>query len=288
MTLPPITLAENFSPIAGDYDVVFSDVWGVIHNGVKKNAEACDALAKFRAKGGHVVLITNAPRQNEVVRKQLAKLDIYEDVYDGIASSGDVTRAAIADRPGQSVFHIGPERDVSIFEGFGLTFKPIEQADYVVCTGLFNDDVETLDDYRATLEGMLARRQFMVCGNPDIVVDRGDTLVYCAGALAEFYANMGGEVTWAGKPYRPIYELARARAVAAGAKAQGMRGIAIGDSVRTDIKGAHAFGLDCLFITSGIHAEELGGRHNPDLKILHDMFTAAGEIPRAVMRVLAW
>ena len=135
----------------------------------------------------------------------------------------------------------------------------------MVCSGLDDDDVETPDDYRARLAAMRARKLFMVCGNPDVVVERGDKLVYCAGAIADLYAAMGGEVLYAGKPYRPIYDMALAKAQAArGRKVALSRVLAIGDSVRTDLKGAHAFGIDCLFVTAGIHAEELGGRERPD------------------------
>ena len=150
-----------------------------------------------------------------------------------------------------------------------MRFAPLESADYVVCSGLDDDEVETPEDYRARLETMLARKLFMVCGNPDVVVERGDRLVYCAGAIADLYATMGGEVLYAGKPYRPIYEMALAKAeAAAGRKAPLNRVLAIGDSVRTDLKGARTIGVDFLFVTSGIHAEELGGRERPDTAAL--------------------
>ena len=137
------------------------------------------------------------------------------ETYDAIVSSGDVTRSVIEQRRGQSLFHLGPERDRSIFTGLNVRFAPLESADYVVCTGLDDDESETPDDYRARLELMLERKLFMVCGNPDVVVERGDRLVYCAGALADLYATMGGEVLYAGKPYRPIYDMALAKAEAA-------------------------------------------------------------------------
>ena len=165
----------------------------------------------------------------------------------------------------------------------------MESADYVVCSGLDNDDVDTPEDYRARLEAMLARKLFMVCGNPDLVVERGPRLVYCAGAIADLYAGMGGEVLFAGKPYRPIYDMALGKAqAAAGRQVALSRVLAIGDSVRTDLTGARNIGVDFLFVTSGIHAEELGGREQPDREALDATFAAAGDRPKAVMRELTW
>src|SRR4029079_16641458 len=190
---------------------------------------------------------------------------------------------------GQTLYHLGPERDRSIFSGLDVHFAPPETADYVVCSGLENDEVETPDDYRARLEAMLARRLFMVCGNPDVVVERGSTLVYCAGAIADLYASMGGDVLYAGKTYPPIYEMAlKKAATAARHKIASGRVLAVGDSVRTDLKGAGAMGLDFLFVTSGIHAEELGSREEPDHAALTATFAAAGGMPKAVIRELTW
>ena len=285
--MPP--LIPHFSTLVPDYDALLCDVWGVVHNGIAAFPHACDALMRARARGAIVILITNAPRQSEVVARQLEKLHVPVETYDGIVSSGDVTRAVIEARPGQSVCHIGPERDRSIFTGVDVRLAPLERADYVVCSGLDNDDMETPQDYRARLETMLARQLFMVCANPDVVVERGDRLVYCAGAIADLYATMGGEVLYAGKPYRPIYDLALAKAqAAAGRKVAASRVLAIGDSVRTDVAGAVALGVDCLFLTAGIHAEELGGRDTPDPTVLGQIFAAAGFAPKAVMRRLVW
>jgi HAD superfamily hydrolase (TIGR01459 family) len=282
-------LIPHFSELAPDYDVVLCDLWGVVHNGVVVFPPPCDALMRARAAGATVVFITNAPRPNNVVARQMEHLHVPRETYDAIVSSGDVTRAVIESRKGQSVFHMGPERDVEIFTGLNVTFAPLESADYVVCSGLDDDEVETPDAYRERLEGMLARKQFLVCGNPDVIVERGDKVVYCAGSIADLYASMGGEVLYAGKPYRPIYELALAKAeAAAGRKISLKRVLAIGDSVRTDLRGAHGFGIDFMFVTSGIHAEDLGGRERPDTGALKATFAAAGDMPRAVMRQLTW
>jgi HAD superfamily hydrolase (TIGR01459 family) len=284
---PPFT--AHFATLAPAYDVVLCDVLGVVHNGVVAFADACGALARFRRQGGTVVLITNAPRPAEVVMALLDGLHVPRAAYDAIVSSGDVTRAIIAARAGQSVFHVGPARDVPMFEGLDAPLKPLASADYAVCSGLFDDTTESPQDYVGLIAAMRERGLAMVCANPDIVVERGDKLVYCAGAIADLYAAAGGSVLYAGKPYRPIYEqaLALARSLR-GRAAEQPRLLAIGDSVRTDLKGAAAFGIDCLFVTGGIHAEELGGRDRPDAAALGEVFAAAGLAPKAVMQRLVW
>ena len=289
MSADTSSFSSHFSTIAPDYDVLLSDVWGVVHNGVAAAPNACDALREFRNRGGTVVLITNAPRPGEFVQKFIDGLKVPRDSYDAIVSSGDVTRALIIERAGERVAHIGPARDIPIFEGLGAAVAPIESADYVVCSGLYDDTTEGPDDYDEIIATMLARKLPMICANPDIVVERGEHLVYCAGAIADRYSAKGGDVIYAGKPYRPIYD----QAMAAAAKARGRdtahgRVLAIGDSVRTDLKGAAAFGIDCLFVTAGIHAEELGGRDNPDATALSAMLKDAQVAPKLVMRQLVW
>ena len=288
VVLPPFT--PPFATLARGYDVALCDVWGVVHNGAAATSEACDALGRFRKQGGTVVLITNAPRPGEIVaRTTLDRLGVPRAAYDGIVSSGDVTRALIAARAGAPVFHIGPERDLGLFDGLDAPLAPLEDADYTVCSGLIDDTVETPQDYQDLIARMRARSLAMICANPDVVVERGDQLVYCAGAIADLYAAAGGDVVFAGKPYRPIYEEALALAEATrGKRAEHHRVLAIGDSVRTDVKGAAAFGIDCLFVIAGIHAEELGGRTDPDAAALAGIFAAAGVTPKAVMRHLIW
>jgi HAD superfamily hydrolase (TIGR01459 family) len=284
---PPFT--PHFSSLAATYDVVLCDVWGVVHNSLVASTDACTALTRFRGQGGTVILITNAPRPAAVVMTTLDELAVPRAAYDAIVSSGDVTRAVIAARAGERVFHVGPARDVPMFEGLDAPLAPIESADYVVCSGLFDDTTETPQDYVALIAAMRERDLPMVCANPDIVVERGDELVYCAGAIADLYAAGGGSVLYAGKPYRPIYQQALAAARAArGCDTEPARLLAIGDSVRTDLKGAAAFGIDCLFVTDGIHAEELGGRDRPNAAALDDIFAAAGLYPKAVTQRLVW
>jgi HAD superfamily hydrolase (TIGR01459 family) len=277
MTASPIK--THLGDLAPGYDAILSDVWGVVHNGLKATPEACAALAAFRKKGGQVVLITNAPRPREAVMKQIEQFGVPRDTYDDIVSSGDVTRSVIQSRPGQSLYHLGPDRDKPIFTGLDVQFAPLESADYVVCSGLENDDHETAEDYRPRLEKMLARKLFMVCGNPDVVVERGPRLVYCAGAIADLYKAMGGEVLYAGKPYRPIYELALSRVK--GKTPPLNRVLAIGDSLRTDFAGANSFGVDFVFLTAGIHAADFA-----DDAAMHKAF--GDKIPTAVMQKLTW
>jgi HAD superfamily hydrolase (TIGR01459 family) len=287
MTQPRIV--DHFATLAPAYDLVLCDVWGVVHNGMAAHREACEALSRFRERGGTVVLVSNSPRPGVPVVRQLDRFGVIRAAYDTVVTSGDVTRGVLAERPGANVFHVGPERDLPIFEGLDMHFTALEDADLVVCSGLFDDETETPEDYRDLLGKIRARDLTMVCANPDVVVERGDELAYCAGAIADLYAALGGEVIYAGKPYRPIYDLALDKGAALrGSAVELARVLAIGDSVRTDFTGALAVGIDCLFVTAGIHAEELGGRDQPDMTALTDMFAAAGALPKAVTRRLAW
>jgi HAD superfamily hydrolase (TIGR01459 family) len=286
MSAAPPLLIEHFGPLARDYDALLCDVWGVVHNGLAAFPETCAALEQFRQGGGSVVLISNAPRPGAGVIRMLDRLGVARSAYDRIVTSGDVTREFVARQAGH-VYHLGPERDRGIFSGLDIQFGPIETAEYVVCTGLFDDETEGPEDYRPLFAQMQARNLLMLCANPDLLVERGERLVYCAGALAELYGALGGNVLYAGKPHRPIYDEALA-AIEAVRGTRARRVLAIGDSVRTDLTGAFALGLDCLFVTGGIHAEELGPRDNPDLVRLGEIFAAANVRARAVMRRLVW
>ena len=288
MTVAP-PFIERFSTLAPSYDVVLSDVWGVVHNGVTAYPDAGEALKRFRDRGGTVILVSNSPRPGVPVRSQLDGFGVIRAAYDDVVTSGDVTRALLMERPGANVFHVGPKRDLPIFEGLDISFVPLEAADVVVCSGLFDDTTETAEHYRELLGKILARGLTMICGNPDVVVERGDQLVYCAGAIADLYGTLGGEVIYAGKPHRPIYtEALRMAATLRGATPPLDRVLAIGDSVRTDLTGAAGIKVDCLFVTAGIHAEELGERHDPDLTALARMFAQAGVHPKAVTPRLVW
>jgi HAD superfamily hydrolase (TIGR01459 family) len=284
-----IATFDRFSVLAPRYDVLLCDIWGVVHNGVRAHGAACEALTCFRAGGGTVILITNAPRPAAWVIGQLDTLGVARNAYDGVTTSGDVTRQVMAGRSGSAVLHIGPQRDISIFDGLDIGFAPVEGAEYAVCTGLFDDTTETPDAYRDLLARMRRRDMFMLCANPDLVVERGDAMVYCAGAIADLYVALGGEALYAGKPHRPIYDLALAKATdARGATPPARRTLAIGDSLRTDITGALALGIDGLFVSGGIHAEELGSRDIPSRAAMTAAFAAAGVTPHAVMPRLVW
>ncbi|MGH6674404.1 MAG: TIGR01459 family HAD-type hydrolase [Xanthobacteraceae bacterium] len=285
-----VPLIERLGPLARDYDVLLCDVWGVVHNGITAFADACAALAQFRQAGGTAILITNAPRPEGAVVRILDRLAVPRGAYDAIVSSGNVTRGIVAARLNESVFHLGPQRDLPIFAGLEVRFAPLESADYVVCSGLFDDTTETPESYHDMLAAMRARSLFMVCANPDVVVERGESLVFCAGALADAYAALGGEVLYCGKPHAPIYEaaLAKAASLRGGMPPPLRRVLAIGDSVRTDLTGAASFGLDCVFVTSALHAEQYGTREAPDLEALNAMFEAANVAPKAIIRGLAW
>ncbi|MGB3046122.1 MAG: TIGR01459 family HAD-type hydrolase [Xanthobacteraceae bacterium] len=277
---------ENVRDLVADVDVLLSDIWGVVHNGLEAFPEACEALHTFRQRGGTVVLITNAPRPADSVQRQLRKLGVADETYDAIVSSGDLTRHFVADHPGKTMFWLGPERDNSIYRGLEAAFAPIESADYIVCTGPFDDETETPEDYRAMMEQARARNLPLICANPDIVVERGDRLIYCAGAIAELYRELGGEVIFYGKPHRPIYERAMSIAEARrGAKIPLRRVLAIGDSVRTDLTGAHGFGINLLFVTRGIHAGEFQGVDALDAAAVKELF---GHPPLALTRELRW
>ncbi len=256
----------SFVEISGRYDAILCDIWGVLHNGVAAFGAASDALAAFRRRGGAVVLISNAPRPSGPIRHQLLKLGVSSDAFDEIVTSGDVTIGLIEERIDDPVLHIGPARDFSLFDaaaeasGRQPNLVSLEGAQYALCTGLRDDLTETPHSYETELRAMTARAMIMVCANPDIVIYRGDALVYCAGALARRYEELGGLVIYAGKPYAPIYRRALALAERSrGAPVDKGRVLAIGDSIKTDIAGAACVGLDALLVTQGIHRAALHG-----------------------------
>jgi HAD superfamily hydrolase (TIGR01459 family) len=281
-----LRFVERLRDLVDGVDVVLSDIWGVVHNGLEAFPQACGALHTYRSRGGTVILITNAPRPADSVQRQLRKLGVADETYDAIVSSGDLTRHYVADHPGRKVFWLGPERDTSIYHGLGAVLAPLQEADYIVCTGLLDDETESAEDYRSMMMQARERRLTLICANPDIVVERGDRLIYCAGAIAELYRELGGEVIFYGKPHRPIYQRAMELATERqGHAVQLNRVLAIGDSVRTDLAGAHGFGIDCLFVTRGIHAEDFEGIDQLDPTSVKELF---GHPPRALTRELKW
>jgi HAD superfamily hydrolase (TIGR01459 family) len=291
-TLRPVALIDGLKPIADRYDLILCDVWGVLHNGIAAYRAASDALTRFRDKGGHVVLVSNAPRPGSSVVNQLDRLGVPRAAYDAVMTSGDLTRSAVEERLSQVVHHIGPPRDLPIFEGLDVRFGAIDEADYVVCTGFDAADEgrEDVETYRSRLKTIRDRDLWMLCANPDLVVERGHTLIPCAGAIAVAYEEIGGEVYYAGKPHRPIYERALGLAAKLAARAiPHERVLAIGDAIRTDIAGASKFGVDSLLVARGIHAAELG-LHQGKLVSQHVQDWIAGQaaFPQAVTDALAW
>jgi HAD superfamily hydrolase (TIGR01459 family) len=249
-----IPILDSVSALADRYDAWICDIWGVMHNGLRAFAAACEAGREFRARGGSVVLVSNAPRPAPFVIEMLSKIGVPRDAYDAVVTSGDVTRILLERELSRPVFHLGPERDRGVFENLAVRFAAADAAEVVVNTGLFDDTTETPDDYRDQLAAMQRRGVRMICANPDIKVERGDTLIYCAGALAELYEAMGGEVIYAGKPHLPIYDMAFAKlAELRSAAVPRHRILAIGDGLRTDMAGAEAAGLPALFIASLLH-----------------------------------
>jgi len=249
----------GLSEISGRYDAILCDIWGVLHNGVASFPEASAALVAFRRRGGAVILISNAPRPSEPVRRQVLRLGVPPEAFDAVVTSGDVTIGLIEERAGERVLHIGPKRDLSLFDAAAearprAKLVALEEAEYAVCTGLRNDETETPEDYETELRALASRGALMVCANPDIVIHRGDDLIYCAGALARRYEELGGAVVYAGKPHRPIYDRALMLAERArGAPIEKRRLLAIGDGMKTDIVGAARAELNALFVTGGIH-----------------------------------
>lgn len=290
MTLVPVPQADGLEQFIDQYDLILCDVWGVIHNGISVFQAAPNALATFREREGkHVVMLTNAPRPDWWVKSQLDELGVRKDAYDAIVTSGDVTRLDIVSRGIKRVFALGPEKDVSFYDGLPIDLVGPKDAELVSVTGLIDDENETPDDYQAMLESFLERGLSMICANPDIVVERGDRLVYCGGALAQKYREMGGTALYFGKPHAPIYQSALSRAQElVGVSLDKARVLAIGDGIATDVKGAHDNGLDCLFVTAGIHSAEEGPLANPTPQNVASFLDDHKQKARAFIPRLIW
>ncbi|MBX3576426.1 MAG: TIGR01459 family HAD-type hydrolase [Rhizobiaceae bacterium] len=278
MTKTP-DMIGSLDEIAGRYRAILCDVWGVVHNGVSAYPDAAAALERARAGGVAVVLITNSPRRNGDVEAQLAAIGVPSAAWDRIVTSGDVTRDLVRAGP-RKVFHLGPERDLGLYEGLDVDLVEEFEASAVVCTGLFDDEAETPGDYADMLQRFRQRNLPFICANPDIVVERGDRLIWCAGALARDYGQLGGRTEIAGKPHRPIYAAALAAASQVAGAALGPRdALAIGDGVLTDVKGAEQNGIDVLYVSGGIHAKEYGNALNPDAALLLAFLDRHGHRP---------
>jgi HAD superfamily hydrolase (TIGR01459 family) len=282
LTIPILT---SIAPLASGTEAWLVDLWGVIHNGVTPFASAVEACRRYRQEGGRVLLLSNAPRPWQSVAAQLDRIGVAREAWDAIVSSGDAARALVGRLGAAAVFHLGPERDLPLYEGLDAQRVPAEDAEVVVCTGLFDDETETPEDYAALLASFGARGLPMICANPDLSVERGDRIVFCGGALAEAYARLGGEVAYAGKPHLPVYDMAFATlARLQGRRIEKDKVLAIGDGIRTDIDGAAAAGVRSVYIVSGVHA----GAEALDADLLARLFPGPGARPVAAMAALAW
>lgn len=286
---------DSLDQVADRYDALFCDLWGCLHDGYHPFPEAQAALQRFRAAGGTVLLLTNSPRPRHAVERQLARIGVARDAWDEIASSGDAAQAGmIAGAVGHRVFHLGPAHDKAFFEDVSedigdpsaIQRVPFEEAEGIVCTGLFDDMTETPADYRLLLMQARTRGLKLLCANPDIVVDRGDKRIFCAGALARDYAEMGGESLYFGKPHPPIYDLAMRRLDRIRPGTDRARILCVGDGISTDIAGALGEDLDSLFLTGGLAAEELEENGAPVPARCREYFRRHGATPRYVAHVL--
>jgi HAD superfamily hydrolase (TIGR01459 family) len=283
-----VPIVDSVQDIGKGYRAWFVDIWGVMHNGRTAFPQASAATRAFRDQGGVVVLLSNSPRPSPAVQEQLREFGVPDEAYDATVTSGDLTRHELGKHAGAQVFHLGPERDRAIFDGLDVALSAPEAAELIVCSGPFNDDVETPDDYTGLLGALAARRLLMICANPDHMVERGHRLVYCAGALAAVYETLGGKVIYAGKPHMPVYELALETAGRlAGETLDRERVLAIGDGLKTDIAGAGSFGIDSVFVASGLHAPGEGGEAL-DAAHLTELFGQEGRRPIAATRGLQW
>ena len=264
-------IVNALSDISAQYDALFVDLWGCVHNGVRAFDAANKALIEYRAGGGIVVLVTNSPRPRAQVEQQLADFGVARDAWDSIASSGDSARSALfLGAVGQKIYFIGTDAELPFFEPLKLiddpiqiSHVPIEEAEGIVCTGLPTADGMP-DDVRAPLLYAKQKGLKLLCANPDIIVDRGDKREWCAGAVAQAYSEMGGISLYFGKPHAPIYDLARRRLSAIRPNIPDDRILAIGDGITTDIQGAIGEGIDSLFITGGLAAKETVTVTQPD------------------------
>ncbi len=285
-------IISSLSEISAPYDALFCDLWGCLHNGVEAFPAAVEALQAFRSKGGKVVLLTNAPRPAKFVMESLDKLGCPRDAYDLVVSSGDAAQDAMfAGAVGKKVWHLGPSKDDGFFtevpeEWQGqaeITRVDFDEAEGIVCTGPFDEVNEVPEDYRPKFLLAKMRELPMLCANPDIVVDLGDKRIYCAGALAALYEEMGGEAMYFGKPHPPIYDLARRKLSRLGG-AEDARILAIGDGINTDVAGAAGEGIDCLFISSGLAHDQFGtDPRNPDPELLRSWLEARQRDPLYTM-----
>ncbi len=282
-------IISSAADLLSQFDVLICDVWGVVHDGARAYPGAGDAFARFRERGGTVLLLSNAPMPSQWVASVLDEKGVRRDSWDAIVSSGDITLAHIGEKSYRRILHIGTERDLPLIDAMSAASTAFQDAEAIVCTGLEDDRNETAETYRPLLERALGRRMPFVCANPDLVVDVGGELLPCAGIVAQLYEQMGGEVYWAGKPHAPAYKLAlRTIAKIRGSHADPQRILAIGDAVRTDLAGAAAAGLASMFIAQGIHRDEVLRHGSIEPAALKELLATLTVKPVAAMIGVEW
>ncbi len=278
-----IAVGASIDEIGLGYTAWFTDIWGVMHNGVRAFTGATEACRRHRARGGIVLLVSNSPRPRQGVIRQLDDIGVPRDAYDDVLTSGDATRSLLSRHASAPLFHLGPERDLGLYTGLPVSLVSEDAATAISCTGLFNDETEGPDDYRALLARFAEKNAPMVCANPDITVERGSKTIYCAGALAALYETLGGHVAYAGKPHTPIYEMAFARvSELAGRKVDATETLAIGDGIATDIKGAAKNGIASVFVAGPMIAAR-----GLSQETLAPLFRDITPLPRLVLPELA-
>ncbi len=268
-------IIDALSDISDQYDALFVDLWGCIHDGITPFESAVAAMQSYRARGGAVIYVTNAPRHRASVAKQLDHIGVAEDSFDDIATSGDSARAAMyRGAVGSKVYFIGQPHDQNFFDPLKIIDDPVDitqvslaEAEGIVCCGP-EDPMADPDVYRPDFLYAKQKGLKLLCANPDIVVDRGEHREWCAGALAKLYSEMGGESLYFGKPHPPIYDLARRRLAALGKDVPDARILCVGDGVLTDVQGAQGEDLDSLFISGGLAAAETKTERHPDPDLL--------------------
>ena len=251
-----LSIISGICDIAQNYDAMLCDAWGVVHNGVKLFPGAEDAMVEFRKNCGPIIILTNAPRPSSIIPDQLDRLGLSREAYDDVVTSGDATRAEIEARLPAPAYRIGPEKDDPLYDGLAIDFVSMPDAGFVICTGLQDDQQDTPEEYRPVLTEAAARDLTMVCANPDIVVNWGGRIIWCAGAIAQIYEQLGGKVVYGGKPHAPIYRLALSSAEkASGISVEPSRVLAVGDGLATDIAGANRQAIDAILVAGagGIH-----------------------------------
>ena len=278
----------SLAEVSAGYHAFFCDVWGVIHNGVAPDLTSCSALRRQADAGKPVILLTNSPRPANDVERQIKAIGVPEDCWSSIVTSGDAARDSLfSGEVGTKIFHIGPDAAKGFLQSENCSPQSatqiqcvgLEEAEGIVCTGLFDDTVETPDDYRGILSDAARRGLKLLCANPDFVVDRGACRIYCAGALAALYEELGGTSLMFGKPRSCIYQLAKRQVRSLLGQLGEARILCIGDGLQTDVRGAESQSLDCLFVTGGLAAEETGTVMQPNPEMLKTVLAAAGLRP---------